>query len=168
MLGAAVEFGGDWSVRAYWSGENFERRFFGYSVDAASVSAREFWSRCRDRGFECRIILGESNVVGDGELCSQDAIVAWPTLAVLDKACEAAKSADWEAIGKLALAERVGVCVVEIGHDPEKCNRGGNVDGIGGDLWTCNPSQIPQQYSRLRFALASTSCYNMRDGAQFQ
>ncbi len=96
---------------------------FGYSTDASPVAVNDLAARCRQLGYECRVIRGNTTPIGVGSLASEDAIVGWRPSFFGNRAAEkAAAAADWGAIQKLEERDAVGACVIEIWGEPDRYN----------------------------------------------
>ena len=96
---------------------------FAYSDDPSPVAIGDLAAACKSRGYECRVIRGDSTPVLEGVFESEDTIVGWsPSFFGNRAARDAAESADWKAIGKLQEREAIGACVVEMWGKPEELN----------------------------------------------
>ena len=103
-----------------------------YGDDPSPVAIADLISRCRARGYECRVIRDDdddddandsSHAVSDGFLASDDVLVAWRRSAPEAPSAErAAATADWKVIGELEERGAIGACAIEFSDNPEEFN----------------------------------------------
>jgi hypothetical protein len=127
---------------------------FGYSDDPAPVAIGDLAAACKSRGYDCRVIRGDSTSVSEGDLQSEDAIVGWrPSLLGNRATRNAAEGADWTAIGELQERGAIGACVVEVWGKPEEYNDADELreleDIYGPQYIRCRKNSRVRWYVRL-------------------